>query len=197
MIDREDICSHVWLVMALLVINWWHALFLDCLSCLLGNNLLMRLLRLMRYTWRTDHISSYHIIDLRIIHFHGIDIGLLLIVINQRYLLCLNRIHVLNRVEVTLTGSVASLANLMQIHMILVLLSLRNHSTLVLVLNIFDHVCVSKLKHFLVILRALWDYNTRTVSRVLLTKWSLRGNVILLLHFLNLFKIESTFKSVN
>lgn len=157
----------------------------------------MRLLRLMRYTWRTDHISSYHIIDLRIIHFHGIDIGLLLIVINQRYLLCLNRIHVLNRVEVTLTGSVASLANLMQIHMILVLLSLRNHSTLVLVLNIFDHVCVSKLKHFLVILRALWDYNTRTVSRVLLTKWSLRGNVILLLHFLNLFKIESTFKSVN
>jgi hypothetical protein len=157
----------------------------------------MRLLRLMRYTWRTDHISSHHIIDLRIIHFHGIDIGLLLIVINQRYLLCLNRIHVLNRVEVTLTGSVASLANLMQIHMILVLLSLRNHSTLVLVLNIFDHVCVSKLKHFLVILRALWDYNTRTVSRVLLTKWSLRGNVILLLHFLNLFKIESTFKSVN
>lgn len=169
MIDRQDVCSHIRLVMALLVINWWHALFLDCLSCLLGYNLLMRLLRLMRYTWRTDHISSDHIIDLRIIHFHGIDIGLLLIVVNQRYLLCLNGIHVLNRVEVTLTRSVAPLAYLMQVHMILVLLSLRNHSTLVLVLDIFDHVCISKLKHFLVILRALWNYNPRIVSWVLLS----------------------------
>lgn len=180
--------------MALLVINLWHALFLDCLSCLLGYNLLMRLLRLMRDTSRTDHVSSHHIIDLRIIHFHGIDIGLLLIMVNQRYLLCLDRIHTLNRVEVTLTRSVASLAYLVQVHMILLaLLSLRNHCTLVLVLNIFDHVIIGKLEHFLVILRTLWDSYSRIISRVSLssTNWSLRGNVILLLHFVSkCFKIE-------
>ena len=164
MIYRQDVCR------ALLVINWRHALFLDCLSCLLGNNLLVRLLRLMRYTWRTDHISSHHIIDLRIIHFHGIDIGLLLIVINQRYLLCLHGIQVLNRVEVTLTRCVAPLAHLMQVHVVLILLSLRYHCPLILVLDIFDHICVRELlQHFLVILRALWNANTRIVSWVLLS----------------------------
>ena len=165
MIDRHHVAPHVRLVMALLVINLRHALLLDGLSRLLGDNLLVRLLRLVRYARGTDHVSRHHVIDLRVVHLHRIDIGLLLVMVNHGYLLSLNRIHVLDGIEIVLTWRVASLANLMHVDMILTLLSLRNHGTLVLMLQIFNHAIVCKLKHFLVILWALlWNSNTRTVS---------------------------------